>query len=149
MTQYTTLPIFRVVGYSQIVARSQAQLATQTLHQQWQEQTPDLPTFSRTLYAVYQYPDEQHTTITFGQLVGKDVNLVNGLHEVWIAPQYYAVYEPHSHDNWQDIWSQTHIQTDIEGSLKRRFLADLAIYPVNQVAKLYLGLDKEVEISEE
>lgn len=138
----TTLPIFRVAGLAQTVSREATLATLKDLHQRWFAAPPELKAFSPTLYAVLQYPDENTVKITFGKLVATDTELPENLSDAWIAPQVYELFET---DDVVDTWTQI----AANGSLNRRFLADLVVYPSVGAAKVYVGVVGEVEISEE
>ena len=53
--EFATLPIFRVMGISQTVVRTDAITTAQQLQQQWLASPPHMAGFSQTLYCVYQY----------------------------------------------------------------------------------------------
>lgn len=146
MDTHRTLPIIRIAGNSRTVPREHAHQTAQTLHQQWLREPPAVSAFSPTLYAVYQYPDPQNCRITFGKLLTSDAPLPDGLHEVWVAPQNYAVFPIPNPDDLNRVWAQVQQQS---GSLKRRFLADLLIYPASGSGSLYVGVEGDVVITEE
>lgn len=137
----STLPIFRVAGYTQTVSRETTLASLNDLRQRWFAAPPALKAFSPTVYAVLQYPDENTVKITFGKLVATDTELPENLSDAWIAPQVYELFET---NDVADTWAQ--IAAD--GSLNRRFLADLVVYPSVGAAKVYVGVVGEVEISE-
>lgn len=141
--EFATLPIFRVMGISQTVVRTDAITTAQQLQQQWLASPPHMAGFSQTLYCVYQYPDENKVKITLGKLVANDATLPENLSDAWIAPQNYAVFTIAS--NALETW--LHIPQQSE--LNRRFHADFETYPHYGAAKIYVGLVGDVRIIEE
>lgn len=136
-----TFPIFRVAGYTQTVSRESTLASLNDLRQRWFTEPPALKAFSPTVYAVLQYPDEHTVKITFGKLVATNTELPENVSDTWIAPQVYELFET-------DDVAYTWAQIAANGSLNRRFLADLVVYPSVGAAKVYVGVVGEVEISE-
>lgn len=144
-----TLSHFRIAGL-----KLASQINTQAedcakLWQIWQNSSHKqyIPSFSHTLYCVFQYqPNHQDLTIILGKLVTGDAILPDGISDIWIPPQVYAVYTlPENHFQaapalWKDIQSNT--------TLKRRQLIDFESYPKSAQAKIYVGLEQKVEITE-
>lgn len=132
----TTLPIFRVAGWGETVSRSQAQNTAEILKQRFQAAEPELAAFSKTIYVVYQYLDDENVKVVAGKLVSTDFVLPENVDDVWVAPQNYALFS-----SWQDVAQQP--------DLPRNFRADFETYPTFGAAKIYIGLSGDVEMHEE
>lgn len=154
MTQYayelTTLPYFRVAGLAQVSSQA---TRTDDAAQLWQTFLSGslkdvLPAFSNTLYCVYHdYQDDGRFTMLLGKLVATDAELPEGASDVWVAPQQYAAFEL-SEKQFQaalPIWQYIEEQKDIQ----RYYRADFESYPNFGVAKLYIGVQGEVQMEEE
>lgn len=139
--EFTALPTFRIAGISQSCLPNQAADVAQTLRTTWLAQPPVLSTFSQTLYCVYHYQDKHVVKITVGKLVSNDTMLPEPLTDVWIAPQQYAVFSLLSDS--QATWKHINTQT-----LARRFYIDFETYPQHHEAKIYVGLEGEVQMME-
>lgn len=131
----TTLPIFRVAGWGETAQRSQAQNTAEMLKQRFQAAEPELAAFSKSLYVVYQYLDDENVKIVAGKLVATDFELPENVADVWVAPQNYAVL-----DSWQAAE-----QLD----LPRNNRVDFETYPAWGTPKVYIGVVGEVEMHEE
>lgn len=132
----TTLPIFRVAGCGETVSRSQAQNTAEKLKQRFQAAAPELAAFSKTIYVVYQYLDDENVKVVVGKLVSTDFTLPENVDDVWVAPQNYALCS-----SWQDVAQQP--------DLPRSFRVDFETYPTFGSPKIYIGLTGDVEMHEE
>lgn len=132
----TTLPIFRVAGCGETVSRSQAQNTAERLKQRFQAAEPELAAFSKTIYVVYQYLDDESVKVVAGKLVATDFVLPENVDDIWVAPQNYALFS-----SWQEV--------NVEADLPRNFRVDFETYPTWGTPKVYVGVIGNVEMHEE
>lgn len=132
----TTLPIFRVAGWGKTAPRSQAQNTAEMLKQRFQAAEPELAAFSKTLYVVYQYLDDENVKVVAGKLVATDFALPENVDDVWVAPQNYALFS-----SWQEM--------EIQPDLSRNFRVDFETYPTWGAPKIYVGVVGDVEMHED
>lgn len=144
----TALPYFRVGG---IAIRSQTAQRADDVAQLWAQQRSgrlnDLTAFSTSLYCVYHdYADDGSCTILLGKLIATDATLPDNMSDAWVAPQNYAVFTLPEKDVqsaltvWQDMAQRK--------DLARRHHVDFESYPAFGAAKLYVGLQGDVEMAE-
>ncbi|ULJ69812.1 GyrI-like domain-containing protein [Wielerella bovis] len=145
----TTLPVFRVAGLHAIIRVAHQADDLAALWQNWLQGSlkDTLPAFSKTVYCVrYDYQVDGSFSVIIGYLVANDTELEATVNDVWLPSQQYQVYtlSEKQYSAALSVWTQI-----AQGDLSRRFQADFESYPAFGDARVYVGIEGQVNISEE
>ncbi len=142
----TTLPLFRVMGISSVVDYAHEIKQREQLWQRYLISDLKLPAFSQTIYCVLHNYHETGYTLTIGKLASNDAILPKQAHEIWVLPQQYAVFDlpDNTINSVYYSWQIIRQNTDILHKQK----IDFESYPIQGTARLYVGIEGNVEIVE-
>lgn len=140
--QLTTLHApMRIAGISK---RTRLENVHETLSQLWQEwenhKASRLPSFTLTVYCVYQYFDDapDEVQITLGRIIAQDLKLPEWASEVTLPAQDYMRFDvPDSlpkglFNTWQKI--------ENNDNLNRSFTIDFETHSYNTLPRIYIGI---------
>ena len=140
--QLTTLHApMRIAGISK---RTRLENVHETLSQLWQEwenhKASRLPSFTLTVYCVYQYFDDapDEVQITLGRIIAQDLKLPEWASEVTLPAQDYMRFDvPDSlpkdlFNTWQKI--------ENNDNLNRSFTIDFETHSYNILPRIYIGI---------
>ena len=140
--QLTTLHApMRIAGISK---RTRLENVHETLSQLWQEwenhKASRLPSFTLTVYCVYQYFDDapDDVQITLGRIIAQDLKLPEWASEVTLPAQDYMRFDvPDSlpkdlFNTWQKI--------ENNDNLNRSFTIDFETHSYNTLPRIYIGI---------
>lgn len=140
--QLTTLHApMRIAGISK---RTRLENVHETLSQLWQEwenhKASRLPSFTLTVYCVYQYFDDapDEVQITLGRIIAQDLKLPEWASEVILPAQDYMRFDvPDSlpkdlFNTWQKI--------ENNDNLNRSFTIDFETHSYNTLPRIYIGI---------
>ena len=141
----TTLPFFRLIGLHCRTSPKTAPADTAALWPHWHDSGADgrIKAFSRTVYCAYHdYEDSIGGAhgVTLGKLVTVSTEVPEGLDELWVPPQRYALYrsEQTGQQAAAAIWQQIHASSD---SLQRAGKVDFEAYPNSGGTLVYVGIE--------
>lgn len=142
MTEYTQLHApMRIMGIQAQCDLAHVHTTLNELWARWQHDKAErLPSFTLTVYCVYQYDDAQpdQVLITIGRLVAQDLPLPAFARETTLPAQNYVRYHvpsampEHLFETWQTI--------EQNRELNRSFTTDFETYSVNDMPKIYVGV---------
>lgn len=131
----------RIVGIQAAYELANVHTTLADLWQQWDSHKASrLPSFTLTVYCVYQYNDEtpNRVLITLGRLVAQDLPLPAFAQETLLPAQDYRRYDvPEStveavFKTWQLI--------ENDDALPRSFTTDFETYSVHTLPRIYVGI---------
>ena len=140
--QLTTLHApMRIAGISK---RTRLENVHETLSQLWQEwenhKASRLPSFTLTVYCVYQYFDDapDEVQITLGCIIAQDLKLPEWASEVILPAQDYMRFDVPDilpkdlFNTWQKI--------ENNDNLNRSFTIDFETHSYNTLPRIYIGI---------
>lgn len=136
----------RIAGIQIQTTLAGAQNGRAGLWARWpQDKASRLPSFTPTVYCVYQYPDHDSDSvlITLGRIVAHDLPLPAFAQDTWIRPQHFACYEVPGTDT-AAVYALWHEIESLD-ELPRSFQADFETYGHSGCPKIYVGVQPPVQ----
>lgn len=140
--QLTTLHApMRIAGISK---RTRLENVHETLSQLWQEwenhKASRLPSFTLTVYCVYQYFDDalDEVQITLGRIIAQDLKLPEWASEVTLPAQDYMRFDVP--DNLPKDLFNTWQKIENNDNLNRSFTIDFETHSYNTLPRIYIGI---------
>lgn len=131
----------RIAGIQIQTTLEQAQTERAALWTRWpDEKASRLPSFTPTVYCVYQYPehDENSVLITLGRIVAHDMPLPVFAQDTWIQPQHFMCYEA-ADITTESVYTLWH-EIESQAQLPRSFNTDFETYGYSGNPKIYVGI---------
>ncbi len=142
IAQETTLHSpMRIVGIQQCTPLDQAHATLNELWSQWQNHKASrLPSFTLTIYCVYQYFDDSpnDVQITLGRIVAQDLPLPEWASETTLPAQNYLRFDvpDYGAQNLFDMWQKIEQDTAIQ----RSFTTDFETHTYQNPPRIYIGV---------
>ncbi|XXQ67227.1 GyrI-like domain-containing protein [Neisseriaceae bacterium B1] len=131
----------RIAGIQAEAPLSEVHSVLTDLWTRWQDaKASRLPSFTLTVYCVYQYNDTipDKVLITIGRIVAQDMPLPEFAQEAILPAQDYRCYEVP--DMRPDDIFKTWLLIENDETLPRSFTTDFETYPLHGLPKIYAGI---------
>lgn len=131
----------RIMGIQIQTELDQVHTALSDLWARWEnEKASRLPSFTMTLYCVYQYDNDRpdRVTITLGRLVSQNLPLPPFAQETYLPAQNYQCYEVA--DMQAESLFQTWAKIEQDTHLVRTFTTDFETHAFDGTPKIYVGI---------